>query len=69
MFMHEVQVPSNINSRKDSLTNSQIILSLLELFSRLHVETRVYTVIKITYILNLLYFSLCDWEHNKTKLP
>ena len=37
-------------------TPSQIVLLLLELFSRMHVETRLFSIIKITCILNLLCF-------------
>lgn len=49
-------------------TPSQIVLLLLELFSRMHVETRLFSIIKITCILNLLCFSFFNWEHNTTKL-
>ena len=42
LYMYEDQIPANINNRKDSLANSQIILLLLELFSRPHVERRVF---------------------------
>ena len=49
-------------------TPSQIVLLLLELFSRMHVETRLFSIIKIACILNLLCFSFFNWEHNTTKL-
>ena len=49
-------------------TPSQIVLLLLELFSRMHVETRLFSIIKITCILNLLCFSFFNWEHNTSKL-
>lgn len=49
-------------------TPSQIVLLLLELFSRMHVEIRLFSIIKITCILNLLCFSFFNWEHNTTKL-
>lgn len=66
--IHEDQIPTNVNSRKDSLANSQIVLLLLELFSRIHAEIRLFSIIKITCILNLLCFSFFSWEHNITKL-
>ena len=68
LYIHEDQIPTNVNSRKDSLANSQIVLLLLELFLRMHIVTRLFSIIKITCILNLLCFSFFNWECNTTKL-